>query len=104
MPLIEPPEPTSTIEHSGTIGSSTGAPSLSQSIFPPESLHLIFSGLTLTVYQDPTDLTTEDLEGGPMRRVEVCRVRHLALATHTTSTGRTIWTLDEGIAHETLVV
>lgn len=67
MPLLEPPEPI--IEHPPTIESSTGAPSLSQSIFSPESLHPTFSGLTLTVHQDPTDFTEEDLGGRPLLEV-----------------------------------
>jgi len=68
MPLIQPPE-TGTIEHPGTPGSSTGAPALSQSIFSPESLHLAFSELTLTVHQDPTNFTEEDLGGRPLLEV-----------------------------------
>ncbi|KAG7527417.1 hypothetical protein FFLO_06959 [Filobasidium floriforme] len=68
MPLIEPPD-TSTIGPPPTIESSTGAPPLSQSIFPPGSLHPTFSGLTLTVHQDPTNFTEEDLEGRPLLEV-----------------------------------
>jgi hypothetical protein len=68
MPLIEPRE-ISTIEHPGTPGSSTGAPALSQSIFSPESLHLTFSELTLTVHQRPIHFTEEALEGGPLLEV-----------------------------------